>query len=167
MRLMRPMCPMRPMRPKPHSRSVLLHLTIAGASVVVGVAVFSARAHGDLPAPPGDGAPSGLVAFVAGSTCPPGWAPAVEAQGRLIVGAHPDEAASAVGSTVGSALSDQENRVHPHGATASVTLAAKSISGANGGNDDGAGSQTYAFAADVKAGPSKLPFLQLLACKRP
>jgi hypothetical protein len=154
-------------RSTPRPRSVLLPLALAGGSVVVGVALFSARAHGDPPAPPSDGAPAGLVAFVSGSTCPPGWAPDVEAQGRLIVGAHPDEAASAVGSTVGSALADQENRVHAHAASASVTLSSKSISGANGSNDDGAQSKSYVFAADVKAGPSKLPFLQLLACKRP
>ncbi len=108
-----------------------------------------------------------MVAFVAGSTCPPGWAPAVEAQGRLVVGAHPEEAASAVGSTVGSALADQENRVHAHAASASVTLDSKSISGAGGSNDDGAHAQAYVFAADVKPRESKLPFLQLLACKRP
>lgn len=146
------------------SRNAPRNLGLAAAAIVVGLAASTLRARGEPPAGPADGAPSGLVAFMAVSACPPGWIPATETQGRLIVGA---QAPSVIGSAVGSALADQEDRTHANAGVGSVVLASRSIAGAGGGNDDGARSQTYTPPVEVKRETSKLPFIQLTACRRP
>lgn len=138
-------------------------MAIGAAAIGLGLAAFAPRARGDLPTA-NDGAPSGLVAFMAVSVCPPGWAPATETLGRIVIGA---QAPSVVGSTIGSALADKEDRTHTHAGKATIVLASKSIAASGGGNDDGARSQTYSPPIDVRVETSKLPFIQLTACKRP
>ena len=56
------------------------------------------------------GVPSGAVMMFATSSCPTGWAPFNAARGRAVVGST----GTGVGSTVGSPLSDREDRAHTH-----------------------------------------------------
>lgn len=59
----------------------------------------------------------GLVAFFATAACPSGWTDYSTAAGRYLVGAHPN---GAIEATVGTALSDQQNRstgTHSHTVT--------------------------------------------------
>jgi hypothetical protein len=117
------------------------------------------------PAAPADDAPRGMVAFVEGAACPPGWAPAALAAGRLLVGT--DEA-TAVGHAVGTPFDAVEDRGHPHAlSAATVALPYKSISAADGGNQSGAASGAQALTGAVEAAPSGLPFIQLTACVSP
>ena len=64
------------------------------------------------PGPPGEGStPSGAVMSFNRDSCPVGWSEFVEAQGRTIVGAPPDN----IGGIVGLRLGNLENREHTHG----------------------------------------------------
>lgn len=56
------------------------------------------------------GVPSGTIAFFA-SSCPGGWSEFAGAEGRAIVGLP---AGGTLGGTVGTALTDQEDRTHTH-----------------------------------------------------
>src|SRR4051812_10927093 len=103
-----------------------LGVVVAGAAIAI---AGSRRAEGD-PAPL-DGAPKGAVAFFAGTSCPPGWVPAADAQGRLLAGVTEAEA---VGVTVGDPLGDREDRAHQHAWSGDVTLPYKSVSAADGPN---------------------------------
>lgn len=116
------------------------------------------------PAAAADGAPAGLVAFFDGDTCPDGWQPAEDVRGRLVIGV-PDVAS--VGISVGAALAPEEDRTHVHTWAAELTLNAKNIAAADGGNDQGAAPGSYAVGGTTDAGTSGLPFVQLLACERP
>lgn len=110
--------------------------------------------------------PSGTVAFFARSdaSCPAGYRPASEASGRLIVGVTGGDA---VGKLVGKPLGNQEDRTHVHPFNTSITLPYKSISAADGGNNQGASAKTYADIGTSNPAPSGLPFLQLVACVKP
>jgi hypothetical protein len=67
--------------------------------------------------PTGSGNLSGLIGYFATSTCPTGWSEVTAARGRYIVGLP---ASGSVSSTVGTALSNSENRaVGQHTHTAS------------------------------------------------
>ena len=55
--------------------------------------------------------PTGMVAFFASETCPPGWTEETDASGRVLVGLQPS---GLLGAMVGTALSDEENRSHDH-----------------------------------------------------
>jgi hypothetical protein len=116
---------------------------------------------------PDDGVPSGTVAFFSfdgtGGNCPAGWVPATQAQGRLIVGVtEPDQ----VGLLVGTPLADQEDRTHAHSYESVVTLPARNIAGADGGNQQGAQSGDHPVAGTTAAVPTGLPFQQLLVCEK-
>lgn len=54
-----------------------------------------------------DSIPSNAVIFIEESTCPTGWSPLTAAEGRYLVGVPNG---GQLGATVGTALSDQENR---------------------------------------------------------
>jgi len=131
---------------------------------VAGLALFSRPAAGE--ADPAVDVPSGTVAFFAreGDTCPPGWRSAAETTGRLVVGVTTGEA---VGKLVGVPLGSQEDRTHVHGYAASVALPYKSISAADGSNDQGAAAATYQDSGSSEPAPSGLPFIQLVACGKP
>jgi hypothetical protein len=124
------------------------------------VGVFGTRSAlgGD---PGDDGVPAGTVAFFgSGASCPLGWAPAPNA-GRMIVGVTDP---AAVGRTVNTPLADREDRTHTHGFAGSITLATRSIAGANGGNTQGARAGAHAVTGTTLGATSGLPFIQLRAC---
>ena len=134
--------------------------------------------------------PTGAVMFFNLTTCPTGWSAFTSATGRYIVGAT-----SSIGSTVGTALSNLQNRsdVAPHGHTATASQPAHLHgvdggnpwkSGANGGNWNNVGwivPGTYMFGVDTtgSATPSitvtvssagsnntNAPYVQLQACQK-
>jgi hypothetical protein len=110
--------------------------------------------------------PSGAVAFFArqDGSCPVGFRPAQETAGRLVVGVSGGDA---VGKLVGTPLTNQEDRTHVHGFSAAIELPYKSISAANGGNDQGAAAKKYMDSGTSEPAPSGLPFIQLIACVKP
>lgn len=142
-------------------RSALLRLAILALAASPWL-LRAGRARGGPPAD--DGVPSGTVAFFSGGTCPPGWTPATEVQGRLVLGAPGD---GAVGVTVGDPLADREDRGHQHAYSGSVQTADKAIAAADGSNNSGAQAQSYTVTGTTEAQPSGLPFVQAQACAKP
>ena len=133
----------------------LLALLVLGAG---GWLALAGRAEGG---PMDDGAPVGAVAFVSGGACPAGWATATGVQGRLVVAVADGTKG---GVQVGTPLGDQEDRQHQHAYTGSVQLEPKSISGADGPNDQGAAAETYAVTGETGETASALPFVQVQPC---
>jgi len=133
------------------------------AALVLGIGFVAAgRASGETP--PDDGAPSGMVAFVAGGVCPPGWVTVYDVEGRVVVGAiYPED----VGLEVGTPLGDREERKHEHAYSGEVTLVAKNVAGSNGGNHSGAAAATYPLAGTTTKVGSGLPFYQIAGCVKP
>ena len=135
------------------------------AAVAVGAAfLLSATAAGD--APVDDGAPTGTVAFfmmAENNICPSGWVPAASATGRLVVGVNNGDLN---GVQVGKPLADQEDRAHAHAFASTVTWPFKSVSAADGGNQQGAAAMAYSVSGMTAPGPTGLPFVQLLACEK-
>jgi hypothetical protein len=114
--------------------------------------------------PPPDDAPSGLVAYFPGGTCPDGWNEATVMQGRLAVGVLDGAAA---GATVGTPLGDREDRPHSHDYSADVKLSNHSVLAVDGSNDDGAAAKTYTIPGTTTPSVSGLPFIQMKACVKP
>ena len=56
--------------------------------------------------------PTGMVSFFDTSTCPTGWSEVPSARGRALVGVN--GSAGTVGGTVGTSLTDLEDRAHTH-----------------------------------------------------
>lgn len=131
----------------------------AGALLVLGGAAH--RLDADVPT---DGAPSGIVSFFTTATCPVGWQPAELVAGRIAIAVTDP---LAVGRTVGTPLGPAEDRMHGHGVAATMTLPAKSISAADGGNDSGAASGDRTVGGTAGPASTGLPFVQLTACVRP
>lgn len=111
-----------------------------------------------------DGAPSGMVAFVAGGVCPPGWVHSYELEGRVLVGTV-DKAE--IGESVGTPFVDREVRVHHHDYVGAVDLPKKNVAGANGGNESGASWGTYTVMGATTDAESGLPFVQMEGCVKP
>jgi|SRR5579883_238565 len=131
-----------------------------GLALAALAALLPAPAAGDSG---GDGLPAGMVAFVDGGGCPTGWSVAGYASGRLVVGVTFGDQ---VGVTIGTPLADQEDRTHAHGYTAMVDLPYKSISAADGSNDQGAAAMTYSWSDAVTPATTGLPFIQLAICEK-
>lgn len=116
-------------------------------------------------APADDGVPSGMVAyFAAGSGCPDGWQPAAEAQGRIAVAIV---SSNNVGMRVGTPLVDQEDRTHTHSYTAVASIPSKSVSAADGSNDQAADSGGLGASGTTDEARTGLPFTQLIVCAKP
>ncbi|HRI63250.1 MAG TPA: hypothetical protein PK156_03410 [Polyangium sp.] len=113
---------------------------------------------------PADGAPSGMVAFVAGGVCPPGWVHSYEVEGRVFVGTVDDDE---IGETVGMAYTDREERAHHHDYAGTIDLPKKNIAGANGGNESGAEWGAYEIMGTTGDTSSALPFVQMEGCVKP
>ncbi len=144
----------------PTSRRAWPWLVAAAAAVCVCVVSMRPAQGGD---PGDDGVPRGAVAFFAGDACPIGWAPADTAAGRLVVGVTDG---TAVGRTVGAPLRDREDRTHTHALSATVSVPARSIAGADGPNRQGAAAGDQRVTGAAGAATSGLPFVQLRACER-
>jgi len=110
-----------------------------------------------------DDVPRGMVAYFTGATCPGSWQRADLASGRIIVAVTDP---IAVGRTIGVPLAAAEDRTHTHAMAPTMKLPIKSISGADGSNNQGAGGGDQAIHGDTAAAPSGLPFVQLTACVR-
>ena len=136
-------------------------MTLAGAAIGGALLVHPGRAAGDLP--DDDNAPSRMVSFFAGAGCPSGWDVAPVGAGRLLVAVEKSED---VGTQVGTPLGDQEDRAHTHDYRAAVTLPYKSVSAANGGNNDGAAAADLTLSGATGAATTGLPFLQLPLCEK-
>ncbi len=133
-------------------------ISAAVALGVLGVEMRNAQG-GD---PGDDGVPAGVVAFFGnGSACPMGWIPADSVAGRVVVAVTDG---STVGRTVGAPLRDREDRTHTHAITASISVPARSIAGADGTNNQGGGAGDHNVTGTASAGASGLPFVQLRAC---
>jgi len=95
--------------------------------------------------------PVGFTTFFSSATCPNGWYQLGTASGRLIVSVANSTVA---GITVNTPLSDQEDRVHLHAYTTSVTLNSKNIAADDCCNGLGACSGTYVLNAATLSAPS-------------
>lgn len=133
---------------------------------IIAAAVLQVSAGPGGRAPHGDPAPRSLVAFLqAGTPCPAGWTYSAVVAGRPIVGT---DAADTVGRVIGTPLTPEEDRAHGHELTgASIDLPFRSISAADGGNQQGAGAGVRPLTGSAGDAPSGLPFIQLLPCVSP
>ena len=127
------------------------------------LALLTASATPEEPGAPA--APRGMVTFFDGAPCPTGWQPDSIGAGRILVGtSDPD----VIGRVVGTPLAPEEDRAHDHGLTgATIDLAYKSISAADGSNGAGAAAGAAPVTGTVAPATSGLPFVQLTACVRP
>jgi hypothetical protein len=132
--------------------------------LTLGLCVWITRSRPAEGGPLDDGVPSGTIAYFPGGTCPAGWSVATSVQGRLVVAVADGGAA---GVQVGAPLGDQEDRMHAHTWSGTVTLASMSLAAADGSNDNGAAAQGYAVSGTTDAGASALPFIQIQACEKP
>jgi len=138
---------------------------VASGAIVLGVCVaslYQRDAASETMA--ADGAPSGMVTFVSGGVCPPGWLHNYEVEGRILVGTV-DKAE--IGETVGTPYTDREVRVHRHDYAGTIDLPKKNIAGANGGNESGAGWGMYPVMGTTSDAESELPFVQMEGCVKP
>lgn len=139
--------------------------TIAVVALVVGASfgVFHIRDASSEPSV-ADGAPSGMVTFVGGGVCPPGWVHASELEGRTIVGTLTSER---LGIDVGTPFTDREERVHDHHYTGSVVLDPKEVGVPIGLNGTVAAAGTYPIEGMAEESGGQLPFFQMEACIKP
>jgi hypothetical protein len=128
--------------------------------VVAALALWVNLAGADTPPP---AVPKGAMAFFATGPCPDGWIAAGYAEGRLVLAINDG---IPVGLSVGQPLGDREDRTHAHAFTAGVTLDYRSISAADGGNNNGAAAQMYGMSGTSSAVSTGLPFFQLPACEK-
>jgi hypothetical protein len=138
-------------------------VALLGAGLVIGLGVVGARrASGETT--PNDGAPKGMLVFVAGGECPAGWVRVFDVEGRIVVGAiYPED----VGIQVGLPLGDREERAHEHAYSGEITLPAKNLVAANGGNQSGAAAGVYPIEGTTSKSTSALPFVQVQGCVKP
>ncbi len=104
---------------------------------------------GDAPGP--SNVPSGAVMFFNLAECPPGWVDLTDAEGRYLVGTPAD---GTVGATVGTTLTDAENRPvgeHDH----AVTDAGHSHGVSDSGHNHSQGSHSHSlFGTNIVSGSS-------------
>lgn len=122
--------------------------------------VLSVLASVTLLAAPAAALPRGTALFFQ-DACPDGWRSLDEATGRLVVSVATTQIE---GLTLGTALSDQEDRTHSHSGTATAELPSHSVSGAGGSNTEGAHSGPAAGSSSFQAASSGLSFVQFPLC---
>jgi len=119
-----------------------------------------------------DQTPNGMVAFfmTSGAGCPPGWAVATAAQGRLLLGVTDGDS---VGASVGTPLAAQTAPLHVHSYQTAVTLDEKKIAAIHCCNNQGAKNGDYTVPDNAPGTTnggvgetSNLPFIQLVACQK-
>ena len=103
-------------------------------------------------------APSDLLAFIDGATCPTGWLGAYSASKRFIIGIS---AGGSNGATFGGAWA----LPHSHSVNAAISLASHGIGLASGGGGGGyAAAGEINFSSTSNASVSSFPSLTRLAC---
>lgn len=153
-------------QPSRHQREWLVRRRgVAIVALVVGVGFGLLRIRNASSEPMGvDGAPSGMVTFVGGGSCPPGWIHISDLEGKAIVGTVIKED---VGIDVGLPFTDREKRVHQHDYTVDINLPAKFLFGSNGPNDTAALAKLYSVTDVTAESASEVPFFQMEACVKP
>ena len=91
--------------------------------------------------------------------CPVGWTPYLAADGRTIVSGNP-------GDTIGSALSNGEDRVHSHVMTATFQDSSVSLAGISGCCNSLATADGVTLAGTAKPASSGIPYVQLTVCQK-
>lgn len=124
--------------------------------------------------------PSGSVMYTVSATCPTGWSEFTAARGRYIVGVP---LGGTVSSTVGTALSNSENRAagaHAHDITDPGhyhTTHGYSVPTSDGGGIAGGGNPVGGPTTDTKTtgitvnstgttAGTNAPYIQLIACQK-
>lgn len=107
--------------------------------------------------------PSNTVAHFDTSSCPTGWAPFTNAQGRTIV--HQDSSAG-VATAVGRALANGQDPSHRHRVADSVSLGNVQYLLVAGGccNNNLTSRGTKSFSANSTTVSSNVPYVQLMTC---
>ncbi len=149
--------------PRRAARRVVAAMAALGALAAFAWPRLEKQANGEEPVTD-KVAPRGMIAFFAGGACPPGWVPAEEVEGRLVVAVTEP---SAVSVKVGAPLADREDRTHTHAVSGKVTLSSKDVVAFDGSNKDGAAAGVYSVAGTASAETTGLPFVQVRACARP
>jgi hypothetical protein len=124
---------------------------IIGITAVFGAASAAAQ-----------GLPSGMIFFVADTTCPSGSSPALDAAGRVIM---VTTSTSEIGKTYGTSMKDQKDNTHTHSGSMTVKLPEHHIAGASSccnGQATTKGNHTASLTSG--AATTGLPFIQLLVC---
>lgn len=135
---------------------------MATSAIVVGIGIASLQQRNAASEPmPTDGAPAGMVTFVSGGVCPPGWVHSFEVEGRILVGTVDK---GEIGETVATAFTDREIRTHHHDYMGVIDLPQKNIAAANGGNESGAAWGAYPVMGTTSDIESGLPFVQMEGC---
>ncbi|MDC3953099.1 hypothetical protein [Polyangium jinanense] len=112
----------------------------------------------------GDALPTNTIGFFQVPACPSGWEPYKAAAGRTIL---PTIADASGGTTVGEPLLSGEERPHTHGVRAAFDLVPITYAGAPGGGNQGvAAAGTVEFVTTSEESTTRLPYVQLLACKK-
>ena len=109
------------------------------------------------------GVPDGAVAYHTGTTCPAGWQPLTDAQGRFLVGRTDG---TQVGVTVGTPLAQGEDRTHTHSFSTSVDVGATGVAGLSGCCTDVGAAGTQPVSGATNAGQAGPPRIAQLACER-
>jgi|GEM_PF-1367617 len=114
--------------------------------------------------PLADGLPVDAVMYFTGTACPRGWAPYMEAVGRVAV---PTASATLLGVQRGAPLADGEDRAHGHTIAGSFTVPSVTYAGIAGCCNNGVGAAaTLPFMAPAREASSGLPYVQLLVCRK-
>jgi hypothetical protein len=112
----------------------------------------------------GDPYPYQAVAFFNTQSCPNGWTPFTFGDGYFVV---PTMQSGGIGSTVGTALTSQQNPQHTHKISSSISLGnAKYVGIAGCCNDDVTSDGTKSFSGTSGAGSSNIPYVQYLVCMK-
>ncbi len=132
------------------------------------IQLFACRALPN-PSPPGpvivdDSAlPSGAVAWFESTSCPAGWSPASDYQGRLGVALAPNAAPA----TLGTPLAPFEDRLHSHGFAGTFDLPEQQVALVAGCCNKSPGAKgSYAYSGTSGPAAGGLAYLTLTACAR-
>eukprot|EP00211_Chloroparvula_japonica_P005629 CAMPEP_0119137128 /NCGR_PEP_ID=MMETSP1310-20130426/22968_1 /TAXON_ID=464262 /ORGANISM="Genus nov. species nov., Strain RCC2339" /LENGTH=369 /DNA_ID=CAMNT_0007128187 /DNA_START=81 /DNA_END=1190 /DNA_ORIENTATION=+ len=108
------------------------------------------------------GIPQGMTTFFSSAECPTGWSELPYAQGRLIVSTTDGTAQNI---TVGTPLSNLEDREHSHSIATTINLETKSISAIGCCNPTGACHGDYDVTGLTTTEASSIPFVQFTLCE--
>jgi len=115
------------------------------------------------PGASGDPYPTGAVSFFKRASCPTGWAPFEPANGRTIL---PTIGETPPGTKNGEPLASGEDRKHAHKWSTAFAISKFDFIVFDGGNDGVGAGGNVPFAGTTEPASSKLPYVQLLVCKK-
>lgn len=118
--------------------------------------------------------PLGTLAFFNLSQCPEDWSAAqatiddasTDVNGFLLMPFY-DPSTGSVGTAVGTALGNGENRTHTHDFSSSISLASKEYAGIAGCcNENLTSKGSHSFDGTTEAASGGVPYVQLLLCQK-